>query len=382
MRVLLAFGSFKGSLTSREAAEAAAEGLAAAGAEVVRAAVADGGEGTMEAFRAALAGEYREALVSGPLGEKRPARLLLLPEAAAAREQSPGAMDGVAVVEMAAAAGLPLVPAALRNPLYATTFGVGELLRKSLDLGARRVYVAVGGSATVDAGCGCAAACGVRFEDATGRAFAPTGGTLLYVKRIDTHALDARLRTAKLAVLCDVRNPLLGAGGAAAVFGPQKGAQPEDIGFLELGLAHVAHLMGAAGRELAAAPGAGAAGGLAWGLAAFMGAEMLAGAQTIIRLTGVDKKIEEADVVITGEGSLDSQTPAGKAPAVIAEHARRAGKRTVAICGRADAAAGASRSFDAVFALADEYGLEYSLAHPAQALSRLVREHAAEILAG
>lgn len=368
MRVLFAFDSFKGTMGSLEAGRVAAAALqeVSPDVEVVVAALADGGEGTTEAVHTALGGEYREVQVTGPLRERQWAKYLLLP-------------SGTAVIEMAQAAGLPLVPEAARNPLLTTTYGVGEMICDALDRGAREIYVGVGGSATVDGGAGCAAALGVRFLDAGGKSFVPTGGTLNGVAEVDAAARDPRIAGTRIAVLCDVTNPLLGEKGAARVFGPQKGAGPDDVVALEEGLRHLAHTVGERGAA-AAEPGAGAAGGLAWGLSVFLGAELSAGAAEVMRLTDLAKRVHDVNVVVTGEGSLDAQTLGGKAPFVLAEAAREAGARLIGIGGSIDAAIRRSGVFDVLLSMSEEVGRDNSISHPGEALCRVVSAHARDII--
>jgi glycerate kinase len=302
-----------------------ASGVADAGGEAVCVPVADGGDGTLDVLVAAAGTSARvdRLEVTGPFGAPVSARL--------------GWLDAeTAVVEMAEAAGLRLVPDGARDALRATTFGVGELLRAALDRGARRVIVGVGGSATTDGGSGCVAALGARLLDAAGLALPPGGGALSALARLDVSGLDPRLRSARIEVAVDVRSPLLGPSGAAAVFGPQKGASAADVAVLDAGLGHFARLACAAmGVDPARAeePGMGAAGGCAFGLAVLCGASLVPGAAEVCDLVGLDRALRGATLVLAGEGRLDSSTAAGKAPAEVARRAAAHGVPCIALAG-------------------------------------------------
>ncbi|MBO0656473.1 glycerate kinase [Streptomyces triculaminicus] len=318
-RVLVAPDKFKGSLTALEVARHMGAGLrrAAPGTAVTALPVADGGDGTVAAALAA-GFDRRAARVTGPLGEPVDAAYALR-----------GA-DGTAVVEMAEASGLRLLPDGAFAPLTATTRGTGELLLAALDAGARTIVLGVGGSATTDGGAGMLTALGARLTDARGRTLAPGGAALAALHHADLSALEARLARTSLVLAGDVDNPLTGPRGAAAVYGPQKGASPEDVAVLDAALAHYARVLD--GGELAGAPGAGAAGGLGYGALAGLGAAFRPGIEVMLEVLGFREALAEADLVVTGEGSLDEQTLHGKAPVGVARAS--SGTPVVAVCGR------------------------------------------------
>ncbi|MDX2592394.1 glycerate kinase [Streptomyces sp. WI03-4A] len=323
-RVLVAADKFKGSLTAVQVAERVTAGLRriVPGLEVEALPVADGGDGTVDA--AVAAGfERREVRVAGPLGDEVTAAFAL--------------RDGTAVVEMAEASGLQRLPAGVFAPLTSSTYGSGELLRAALDAGARTIVFGVGGSATTDGGAGMLAALGARFLDEDGEPVPPGGGGLAELARADLSGLDPRLSSVELVLASDVDNPLTGPKGAPAVYGPQKGASPAEVATLDAALAHLAKVLeaeaGARAAEHAAAPGAGAAGGIGYG-ALLLGARFRPGIEVMLDVLGFAPALERADVVITGEGSLDEQTLHGKAPAGVAAAARAAGRTVVAVCGR------------------------------------------------
>ncbi|MCC2270142.1 glycerate kinase [Streptomyces sp. CT1-17] len=325
-RVLVAADKFKGSLTAVEVAERVTAGLRRVVPDVRVEAlpVADGGDGTVAA--AVAAGfERREVRVAGPLGDEVTAAYAL--------------REGTAVVEMAEASGLHRLPGGVLAPLTASTRGSGELLRAALDAGARTIVFGVGGSATTDGGAGMLAALGARFLDAEGRPVAPGGGGLARLASADLSGLDPRLADVELVLASDVDNPLTGPKGAPAVYGPQKGASPDDVTALDAVLGHFAKVLegtegvGARAAGYARSPGAGAAGGIGFG-AMLLGARFRPGIEVMLDVLGFAPALERADLVITGEGSLDEQTLHGKAPAGVAAAARAAGKEVVAVCGR------------------------------------------------
>ncbi|MGW0822677.1 glycerate kinase [Streptomyces sp. NPDC002845] len=323
-RVLIAADKFKGSLTAVQVAERVTAGLrrVAPGIEVEALPVADGGDGTVAA--AVAAGfERREVRVAGPLGAEVTAAFAL--------------RDGTAVVEMAEASGLQRLPAGVFAPLTASTYGSGELLRAALDAGARTIVFGVGGSATTDGGAGMLAALGARFLDTDGEPVGPGGGALRDVARADLSGLDPRLSSIEFVLASDVDNPLTGPKGAPAVYGPQKGATPDDVLVLDAALAHFADALeasvGPEAAEYALAPGAGAAGGIGYG-ALLLGARFRPGIEVMLDVLGFAPALARATLVITGEGSLDEQTLHGKAPAGVAAAARAADKEVIAVCGR------------------------------------------------
>ncbi|MET9725652.1 glycerate kinase [Streptomyces zaomyceticus] len=322
--VLVAADKFKGSLTAVQVAERVTAGLRRVVPEltVETLPVADGGDGTVAA--AVAAGfERREVRVTGPLGEEVTASFAL--------------RGTTAVVEMAEASGLQLLPPGVFAPLTATTYGSGELLRAALDAGATTVVFGVGGSATTDGGAGMLAALGARFLDASGAPVGPGGAPLAELATADLGGLDPRFASVDLILASDVDNPLTGPKGAPAVYGPQKGATPDDVRTLDAALAHFATVLekaiGPKAAEAAAAPGAGGAGGIGYG-ALILGASFRPGIELMLEVLGFAPALERATLVVTGEGSLDEQTLHGKAPAGVAAAARAAGKEVVAVCGR------------------------------------------------
>ncbi|HTN53572.1 MAG TPA: glycerate kinase [Anaeromyxobacter sp.] len=324
MRVVIAPDSFKGSASALQVAEAMERGLRAVfpEVEVVKVPIADGGEGTVEALVSATGGRVLRQAVRGPLGEEVAARWGILG-------------DGrTAVIEMAAASGLPLVPRERRDPRITSTFGTGELVRAALDAGLRRLVVGIGGSATNDGGTGLARALGARFLDAAGAELPEGGAALARLERIDLAGLDPRLAGAELLVACDVDNPLTGPRGASAVYGPQKGATPAMVQLLDAALARYAAVARAAtGREVADRPGAGAAGGLGAGLLYFTPARLRPGVEIVLEATGFERLLEGVALVITGEGQTDRQTAMGKAPVGVAAVARRHGVPVLCLSG-------------------------------------------------
>lgn len=321
MRVVVAPDKFKGSLTAVEAAEAMAAGVhdALADAAVERRPVADGGEGTLDVLVAA-GGRRVDVDVSGPLSDPVHAHYVVL--------------DGWAYVESARACGIEHVEPTPRTALLAHTHGVGELVRHAVEHGARGVVLTVGGTASTDGGAGMLQALGATILDARGHPVEPSGGALPEVASVDLTAVRHRLAGIELRVATDVTNPLLGEHGAAAVFGPQKGAGTAEIELLERGLRTWSAALARAGTpDVADTPGAGAGGGVA-GAAVALGAVVESGFELVAAVMGVDDAVREADLVITGEGSLDASSLAGKAPAGVAGRARRAGVPVAAVAGR------------------------------------------------
>jgi len=376
MRIVLAPDSFKESLSALEAANAIEAGFREIfpDAEYVKIPVADGGEGTVAAMTAATGGRVVEMTVTGPLGDPVASFLGL-------------SGDGrTAIIEMAAAAGLVLVPPARRDPRFTTTFGVGELIRAALDAGARRLVVGIGGSATNDGGAGMAQALGARLTDAIGRDIGPGGGALADLARIDVSGLDPRIAECRIEVACDVTNPLLGPEGASAVFGPQKGATPETAAILDAALARLAERFRVdLGRDVAELPGAGAAGGLGAGLVAVLGAKLRPGVDIVLSAIDFERVVADCDLVITGEGRIDAQSARGKTPVGVARLAERFGKPVIAIAGCVGPGAELVRDLgiDAVFPiLSRPCGLGDALAEGADNLRRTAREIAATLRIG
>ena len=322
MRVVVAPDKFKGSLSAPEVAAHLALGLtrAAPGTEVVQVPVADGGDGTLDA---AVSAGYRRVPVSaqGPTGE---------PVQTAYAERG-----GTAVVEMADVSGLRRLPGGRPAARTASSSGTGEVVRAALDAGCRRIVLGIGGSASTDGGAGLVQALGARLRDAGGREVGRGGAALAAVAALDLSGLHPALREAEVVVASDVDNPLLGPRGAAAVYGPQKGASPEDVAELDAALACWARAVHAAtGVDAADRPGAGAAGGVGFAALAVLGATLQPGIELVLDLVGFRAALPGADLVVTGEGSLDEQTLHGKAPAGVAAAARAAGVPVVAVAGR------------------------------------------------
>jgi glycerate kinase len=321
MRVVVAPDKFEGSLSAGQAAAAIEAGLRRArrDAELVLLPLGDGGAGTLDAL---LAAGFRRVPVraGGPTGEPVDAAI---------------AVDGErAFVEMAEASGLKRLPGGRRAPLEAGTYGTGELLAAALDRGARQIVLGIGGSATTDGGAGMATALGARLLDRAGAQLPPGGAALLRLARIDTSGLDPRLRQAQVTVACDVDNPLVGPDGAAHVYGPQKGAGPDEVLLLDSALRRYARVLADdLGLDLADTPGAGAAGGLGAGAIAFLGATLRPGIELVLELVGFDRAVAGADLVVTGEGKLDAQSLRGKAPVGVARAAAAHGVPVVALAG-------------------------------------------------
>ena len=321
--------SFKGTVSSREICEIAQRVIPRhfPACEVVCIPVADGGEGTVDCFIQAMGAQRVEVTVTNALGEKSAAAYARIGE--------------LAIIEMAAAAGLPQV-GALRCPGTATTYGVGELIAHAVDSGCRKILLGLGGSATNDGGCGCAAALGVRFYDAAGQSFVPVGDTLGRIARIDTAKADELLRSVEITVMCDVTNPLYGPTGAAYVFAPQKGADAEKVKSLDAGLRHFGDVIRSQyGVDVSAMPGAGAAGGMGAGCVALLGGMIQSGIDAVLDVTGFDRQLEGADLVITGEGRIDSQSADGKVVSGVARRTRAKGVPLIAIAGGIADSAGA-----------------------------------------
>ncbi len=346
MRILIAPDSYKNALSALEVATSLKAGLFKVfpEAEFEILPMADGGEGTVEALIDATQGEIIKTTVHDPL--MRPV------------ESSFGITgDGItAVIEMASASGIQLVTSEERNPWITTTFGTGELIHAALDKGCRDIILGIGGSATNDCGMGMAAALGVKFLDAAGNSVGTGGGSLSDVTRIDTSGLDERIRETKIMVACDVTNPLTGPDGAAHVYGPQKGADPDMAKELDSNLKKFSGLISEQlGKEVGNIPGAGAAGGLGAGLIAFLDGELVEGVPIIAAKTGLDEAVSKADIVITGEGGIDFQTQFGKTPYGVAQVAKKHSKPVIAVAGTIGEGAEElySKGIDAVVSILD-----------------------------
>ena len=324
MKIIIAPDSFKESVSASRCAQAIKAGFVSIfpQADCVCLPIADGGEGTVEAMVEATEGKMVMLPVMGPMGNFVGAFYGL-------------SGDGqTAFIEMAAASGLMLVPAGERNPLRATSYGTGELIRHALDAGVRHIILGIGGSATVDGGMGMAQALGVRFLDEHDESVGLGGGALQRLAKIDLSGLEPRLHDCRIEVACDVDNPLLGERGAAAVFGPQKGACLEMVAVLERGLQNYAQvLLAATGQDVAAMVGGGAAGGMGAAARVFLNATLKSGIDIVLEAVHLEAALRDADLVITGEGRMDSQTVGGKAPVGVARIAKKHGIPVIGIAG-------------------------------------------------
>lgn len=330
MRIALAPNAFRGSLTALQAVERLAAGLRASALgphlELISMPLADGGDGTLDVLLHGLGGMRHSVTVSNARGAPITAEFGILG-------------DGkTAIIELARASGIELLPRAERNPLLTTTYGTGELIREAYRRGCRHFLIGIGGSATNDGGAGCLQALGAHFLDADGRELSLGGGALQHLARIDVSALRTNLPDAKFTILCDVTNPLIGAQGASRVFGPQKGADPEMVEQLEAALTHYAQVVERdLGVQVATLEGGGAAGGFGAGMVAAFGAELVPGAPTLMNLLNYEAKLEGVQLLITGEGKIDAQTKGGKAVQRIAAAAKARGIAVIAFAGTVEA---------------------------------------------
>ncbi|MBI6578618.1 glycerate kinase [Pseudomonas viridiflava] len=314
MKIVIAPDSFKDSLSAQAVADAIASGLAEVwpDAELVKCPMADGGEGTVEAVLDACEGQWMSAQVSGPLGDSVSAQWGWL------------AQSRTAIIEMAMASGLQLLTLKQRDACLTSTEGTGQLISAALDAGAQRVILAIGGSATNDGGSGMLSALGARFLDRNDQPLPRGGRALTDLARIDLSGLDPRLANVRVEIAADVDNPLCGPTGASHIFGPQKGASPDQVLALDAALAHFAdHSARTLGRDLRDSPGSGAAGGMGFAAKAYLNASFRAGVEVVADLTGLEQALVGADLVITGEGRFDAQTLRGKTPLGVARVAQR-----------------------------------------------------------
>lgn len=323
-KIVLAPDSFKGTLSSRQVCEeiATAARRVFPGCQVKAVPVADGGEGSVDAFLTAMGGERKELAVQGPFGEEMTGFY--------------GLLEGgrTAIIEMAACAGLPLAEGRL-DPERATTYGVGQLMVDAARSGCGKIILGLGGSCTNDGGCGAAAAAGARFFRESGEAFVPTGGTLGEIAGMDLTGLRRAFAGVEIVAMCDIDNPLYGETGAAYIFGPQKGADPAMVKRLDHNLRALEQVVKRAlGVDLAQMPGAGAAGGMGYGMAAFFGAKLQPGIETVLDTVNFDRLLEGAGLVFSGEGRLDAQSVRGKVVAGVARRAKAAGVPLVALVGQ------------------------------------------------
>ena len=323
LRIIVAPGAFKNSLTANEVADAIESGIARSGldAGVLVAPIADGGNGTLDAFLAG-GGERMTMTVDDPIGRPIESAYGLLP-------------DGeTAVIEMALASGLELLEGWQLNPMVTSTYGTGQLMKAALEAGAKRIIIGMGGSATVDGGTGCLQALGVDLLDAYGNPVSRGGGNLDQIFVIDPQGLDSRWKEVEVLIASDVDNPTLGEQGAAAVFGPQKGATPDQVGQLESKLTHFFTMVNdQLDIDVRQLEGGGAAGAFSAGLMAFLNARIESGIDLVLEYSGFAAALSEADLVITGEGRMDAQTIHGKGPIGVARLAKRHGVPTIAIVG-------------------------------------------------
>jgi glycerate kinase len=322
MKIVVAPDSFKGSLTAVEVSDAIGQGVREIfpEAEIVKIPMADGGDGTVQCLVNATGGEILRKKVTGPLGDEVLASYGILGD------------KKTAVIEMAEASGLTLVPENKRNPLITTTYGTGQLIKAGLDRGCRKMIIGIGGSATNDGGAGMVQALGVKLLDQERKEIGFGGGELKKVFRIDAKYLDNRLSETKVLIASDVSNPLCGPKGASRIYGPQKGATPEIIEELDKSLAHFAEVIKRdLHKNVKDVPGAGAAGGLGASLMAFLDAELRPGIEIVIEIVKLEQAIKDADLVITGEGKIDSQTIYGKAPIGVARIAKKYNIPVVAV---------------------------------------------------
>lgn len=323
MKIVVAPNAFKGSLTGKQAAESIREGImrACPECEVVCSPVADGGDGLSEVLTEALNGQWCETLVHNPLMENILASYGYFTQ-------------DMAVIEMALASGLSLLTDEQQDPTRTTTYGTGELILSALDRGARRIIIGLGGSATCDGGMGMAAALGFRFLDSSGIELEPTGSSLPLIHSIDTEKVDPRIAETRFEGVCDVTNPLTGKDGASHVYSPQKGADEQQVEFLDQGLVNFARVIqNQFSIDVDNIPGAGAAGGLGAGLHCFLGVKLRKGIDLVMELTGLEEKLKNSDLVITGEGQIDYQTKFNKAPAGVARLAQKHNVPCIALCG-------------------------------------------------
>ena len=322
-KVLLIPDSFKGTMSSAEICDIMERAILEnyKDIDIVKIPVADGGEGSVDAFLAAMGGEKVKIKVKGPFFNEI--------------DSFYGIIEGgkTAVIEMAAASGLPLVEGKA-NPSKTTTYGVGQLMEDALNKGCKKIIIGLGGSSTNDAGCGAAAALGVKFYDKDGKEFIPTGGTLKDVFRIDKSNLNPLLKNVEIITMCDIDNPLYGENGAAYIFGPQKGADENMVKELDAGLRHIAGVIEKdMGEKIAGQKGAGAAGGMGAGMVAFFGSKLQMGIETVLDTVKFDELLSDADLVITGEGKIDHQSIRGKVVIGIAKRSKEKNVPLVAIVG-------------------------------------------------
>ncbi len=337
MQIVVAPNAYKGSLSAKDAARVMAEAILSVYPDfsVIEVPFSDGGDGLLEVLRDIFDVDIVKTKVKDPLGREIVSELCVVKK------------DTLAAIEMAKASGIALLREDERDPTKTTTYGTGQLIRKALDLGAKKIIVGIGGSATNDGGIGMAAALGVKFLDENKKEIYPCGENLIDIRDIDLSGLDTRIKNTDILVVCDVENPLLGENGATRVYGPQKGATQKHIELLEKGLENLAKIVRKKlGIDITHIPGGGAAGGLGAGLYAFLGAKLKKGIELMKEITSLEEKIKNKDLVITGEGKLDEQLFFGKGPYGVAETSKKYGVVCVAIAGMIDDSLDLDRLYD------------------------------------
>ena len=370
-KIVVASDSFKGSLTSLEVAAGAEQGIHEVfpECEVVKVNVADGGEGTMDALRSTLGGQWVTVAAADPLGRPRDVSYVVLGD------------GNTAVIEMSAASGLPLLEPQERNPMLTSTFGTGEMIVDALSRGCRRFLVGIGGSATNDAGMGMLEALGFRFIDKDGKVLPGRGESMSEVVDIDMSHVSPEVKESEFIIACDVDSPFCGPRGAAYVFSPQKGADPQMVAELDAGMEHLAEVIArVVGKDIKDVPGAGAAGGLGGGFLAFLNSRLERGIEMVLDAIAFDDIIRGSDLVITGEGRVDSQTLTGKTPYGIMKRAQKQNIRTVAIGGSVKLGDDDDVSgFDSIWPVTPE-GMPLEEAMKAETASANVRETVKKIM--
>ncbi len=372
IKIVVASDKYKGSLSALRVCTVIKDTILGIdkNIEVVCSPMADGGEGTVETLVESQKGRFIESKVTGPLGKPVRAKFGMI-------------RDDTAVIEMASASGLVLVPEGSRNPMKTTTYGTGELILKALEMGATKMIIGIGGSATNDGGMGMAQALGVKFFDSDGKLLGPGGKSLQQLAGIDAKGIHPAVSGCKFEIASDVDNPLTGKNGAAYIYAPQKGADKNMVKLLDRGLSNFAHIvLKDLGKDIEEMKGAGAAGGLGAGLVAFLGAELIPGTDILIRTTGLEDKIKDADLVITGEGAMDRQTFFGKSAYGVARLAKKYKKTVITINGsvfafRSDIKNGDSSLFDGNFSIINKPMI---LSEAMGSAEELLREATTEII--
>ena len=367
MKIIVSPDSFKGSCSAIEVANSIEKAILSIDntIEVVKMPVADGGEGTIDAITSCVLAEIVEIEVCDPMGNAAMACYALIDE------------GKTAIIEMAQASGLPMVPIDERNPLLASTYGTGQLMKDALDKGCKKMIIGIGGSATNDGGAGVLMALGASFKNAKGEEIALGGGALAELTTIDLSEFDSRIFDVEITVACDVTNPLTGENGASYVYGPQKGATPEMVQELDAALAHFAKVSAdKLGEDYSAYPGTGAAGGLGFALIAYCKAKFAAGIDIVLNVSGFEKELQDADLVITGEGRIDGQSVQGKVLYGIGTRAKEKNVPVIAIGGtvRSDSEALLDHGITAMFSIANgPITLEYAMEHGCELIEQIAK---------